>query len=279
MSAIIIDGRLIREKVLEELKEQIACLNLHRPLKLAIFQYNPQISDALYVSSLKKVAKKLEVEVEVKTFEDLETLKSAIYEYNVNDFVDGIMLQIANKSDYLHYTSLILPEKDVDGASPLNLGKLIRKDKGLRPATADAVIRILKEAGYEIRGKNACVLGRSFRSGLPIAIMLMNEDATCTVCHSYTKDINVYTTEADILVVAVGRAGFIGADMVKEGAFVIDVGINQVGDKVVGDVNFDEVKEKSAFITPVPGGVGSVTDVMIFRNLIKGVIFRNEKRY
>uniref|UniRef100_A0A7V3ZXT7 Bifunctional protein FolD n=1 Tax=candidate division WOR-3 bacterium TaxID=2052148 RepID=A0A7V3ZXT7_UNCW3 len=277
MSATVIDGRLIREKVLGELKEQIACLNLHRPLRLAIFQYNPQIPDLLYVNSLKRVAKKLEVEVEVKTFEDLETLKNAIDEYNVNDFVDGIMLQIPNKRDYLYYTSLIVPEKDVDGATPVNLGKLIRKDKGLRPATADAVIRIIKETGYEIRGKNACILGRSFRSGLPIAIMLMNEDATCTVCHSYSKDISVYTKEADILVVAVGRAGFVGADMIKEGAFVIDVGINQVGDKVVGDVKFEEVKEKSAFITPVPGGVGSVTDVMIFRNLIKGVILRNEK--
>lgn len=279
MSAKVIDGRHIREKVLEELKEQIACLNLQRPLKLAIFQYKPQVPDELYAHSLKRVAKKLDIEVEVKTFEDLESLKSAIYAYNEDESVDGIMLQIEDKKDYLYYTSFIIPEKDVDGASPENLGKLIRKDKGLRPATADAVIRIIKETGYEIRGKNACILGRSFRSGLPIAIMLMNEDATCTVCHSFTKDISIYTREADILVVAIGRANFIGADMVKEGAFVIDVGINQVNDKVVGDVKFDEVREKSGYITPVPGGVGSVTDVMIFRNLIKGVIFRNEKRH
>lgn len=277
MSPIVIDGRVIRERVFIELEEQLKCLNLQRPLKLLILQYNPEPPDEVYVNSLKRVAKRLEIEVEVIRVETLEELEKLVYLKNEDDLVDGIMLQLDDKRLYLQYTSLILPEKDVDGASPVNLGKLIRKDKGLRPATADAVIRILKEVGYDIPGKNACILGRSFRSGLPIAVMLMNENATCTVCHSLTKDFTVFTREADIVVSAVGKPCFLRADMIKEGAFVVDVGINIVDGKVVGDVCFEEVKEKCSYITPVPGGVGSVTDIMIFRNLIKGVIFRYEK--
>jgi methylenetetrahydrofolate dehydrogenase (NADP+)/methenyltetrahydrofolate cyclohydrolase len=277
MSAVVIDGRLIREKVLQELVSELGELKLSRPLKLSILQFRPQSADEMYVHSLNRVAKKLGVEVEVLLIANIDELKSLIENKNREEDVDGIMIQIQNKRDYLYYTSFIMPEKDVDGASPLNLGKLIRKDKGLRPATADAVIRIIKEAGYDIKGKNACILGRSFRSGLPIAVMLMNEDATCTVCHSLSKDIKAYTLCADIIVSAVGKPHFLTEDMVKEGAFVVDVGINEVDGKIVGDVDFERIKEKSAFITPVPGGVGSVTDIMIFRNIIKGVKLRYEK--
>ncbi|MEO0265400.1 MAG: bifunctional 5,10-methylenetetrahydrofolate dehydrogenase/5,10-methenyltetrahydrofolate cyclohydrolase [candidate division WOR-3 bacterium] len=277
MPAQVIDGRKIREKVLEELLREFNSIKLDRKLKLSILQYNPAPPDEVYVNSLKRVAKKLDVEVEVILTSSLDELASLIEIKNSDENVDGIMIQVQDKRDYLNLTSLILPEKDVDGASPLNLGKLIRKDKGLRPATADAVIRIIKETGYDMRGKNACILGRSFRSGLPIAIMLMNEDATCTVCHSLTKDVKSYTLCADILVSAVGKPFFVKEDMVKEGAFVIDVGINEVNGSIVGDVDFESVKEKCAYITPVPGGVGSVTDIMIFRNVLKGVRLRYEK--
>lgn len=277
MPAQVVDGRKIREKVLEELLREFNSINLDRKLKLSILQYNPEPPDEVYVNSLKRVAKKLDVEVEVILTSSLDELASLIEIKNSDENVDGIMIQVQDKRDYLNLTSLILPEKDVDGASPLNLGKLIRKDKGLRPATADAVIRIIKETGYDMRGKNACILGRSFRSGLPIAIMLMNEDATCTVCHSLTKDVRSYTLCADILVSAVGKPFFVKEDMVKEGAFVIDVGINEFNGSIVGDVDFDSVKEKCAYITPVPGGVGSVTDIMIFRNVLKGVRLRYEK--
>ncbi|MEO0258739.1 MAG: bifunctional 5,10-methylenetetrahydrofolate dehydrogenase/5,10-methenyltetrahydrofolate cyclohydrolase [candidate division WOR-3 bacterium] len=277
MPAQVIDGRKIREKVLEELLREFNSIKLDRKLKLSILQYNPAPPDEVYVNSLKRVAKKLDVEVEVILTSSLDELASFIEIKNSDENVDGIMIQVQDKRDYLNLTSLILPEKDVDGASPLNLGKLIRKDKGLRPATADAVIRIIKETGYDMRGKNACILGRSFRSGLPIAIMLMNEDATCTVCHSLTKDVRSYTLCADILVSAVGKPFFVKEDMVKEGAFVIDVGINEFNGSIVGDVDFDSVKEKCAYITPVPGGVGSVTDIMIFRNVLKGVRLRYEK--
>ncbi|MEO0230825.1 MAG: bifunctional 5,10-methylenetetrahydrofolate dehydrogenase/5,10-methenyltetrahydrofolate cyclohydrolase [candidate division WOR-3 bacterium] len=277
MPAQVIDGRKIREKVLEELLREFNSIKLDRKLKLSILQYNPAPPDEVYVNSLKRVAKKLDVEVEVILTSSLDELASFIEIKNSDENVDGIMIQVQDKRDYLNLTSLILPEKDVDGASPLNLGKLIRKDKGLRPATADAVIRIIKETGYDMRGKNACILGRSFRSGLPIAIMLMNEDATCTVCHSLTKDVRSYTLCADILVSAVGKPFFVKEDMVKEGAFVIDVGINEVNGSIVGDVDFESVKEKCAYITPVPGGVGSVTDIMIFRNVLKGVRLRYEK--
>ncbi|MEO0236415.1 MAG: bifunctional 5,10-methylenetetrahydrofolate dehydrogenase/5,10-methenyltetrahydrofolate cyclohydrolase [candidate division WOR-3 bacterium] len=277
MPAQVVDGRKIREKVLEELLREFNSINLDRKLKLSILQYNPEPPDEVYVNSLKRVAKKLDVEVEVILTSGLDELASLIEIKNSDENVDGIMIQVQDKRDYLNLTSLILPEKDVDGASPLNLGKLIRKDKGLRPATADAVIRIIKETGYDMRGKNACILGRSFRSGLPIAIMLMNEDATCTVCHSLTKDVRSYTLCADILVSAVGKPFFVKEDMVKEGAFVIDVGINEFNGSIVGDVDFDSVKEKCAYITPVPGGVGSVTDIMIFRNVLKGVRLRYEK--
>ncbi len=279
MSAIVVNGREVREKVLQELLCELENLKISRTLKLSILQYEPQSPDEVYVHSLSKVAKKLGIEVEVLRAQSHDELKDLISSQNQDEGVDGIMIQIQDKKDYLFFTSLIVPEKDVDGASPLNLGKLIRKDKGLRPATADAVIRIIKEMNFDMRGKNACVLGRSFRSGLPIAIMLMNEDATCTICHSMTKDVKSYTLCADILVSAVGKPNFVTQDMVKEGAFVIDVGINEINGKIVGDVDFEGVKEKAAYITPVPGGVGSVTDIMIFRNIIKGVKMRYEKRY
>lgn len=277
MAAIIVSGRAIREVILEELKPELECLSIGRALKLSVLQLFPQVPDEVYTSSLRRVAEKLGFQVEVINHETKDDLVNSIMMGNEDEGVDGIMIQTPEKADYLYFTSLIVPEKDVDGASPMNLGRLIRKDKGLRPATADAVIRIIKETGFDVKGKNACIVGRSFRSGLPIAIMLMNEDATCTICHSHTKDISIYTREADILVAAVGKPGLITGRMVKEGAFVVDVGINEVDGKIVGDVLFEEVAERSSFITPVPGGVGSVTDIMIFRNLIKGVRMRYEK--
>ena len=165
--------------------------------------------------------------------------------------------------------ALIDPDKDVDGLTDMNAGRLFAGKDGLFGNTPRAVMAILKHYKIEMNGKRVVVIGRSNVIGKPVSIMLLKENATVTICHSHTKDLTSLTREADVLVAAVGRPGYVTADMVKEGAVVIDVGINRVNGKTVGDVDYDNVSEKAGCITPVPGGVGSVTTAMVIENIIK----------
>jgi methylenetetrahydrofolate dehydrogenase (NADP+)/methenyltetrahydrofolate cyclohydrolase len=164
--------------------------------------------------------------------------------------------------------SLIDPDKDVDGLTDTNSGRLFAGKEGLFGCTPRAVMAILDHYHINPDGKKAVVIGRSNVIGKPVSLMLLKKNATVTICHSHTKDVAHITKDADILVAAVGHAGYVTADMVKEGAVVIDVGINRVNGKTVGDVAFEEVAEKAGAITPVPGGVGSVTTTMVIENII-----------
>ncbi|MDP3765907.1 MAG: bifunctional methylenetetrahydrofolate dehydrogenase/methenyltetrahydrofolate cyclohydrolase, partial [Nanoarchaeota archaeon] len=165
----------------------------------------------------------------------------------------------------------ILPHKDVDGFTPVNLGNLVNDDNRLLPATARACLELIKSTGEKIEGKNAVIVGRSNIVGKPTALLLLQENATVTICHSKTKNLAEHTKNADILVVAVGKAKLIKKDMVKKGAVVIDVGINRVVGGIVGDVDFENVKEIAGYITPVPGGVGPMTIAMLLENTLKAM--------
>ena len=165
----------------------------------------------------------------------------------------------------------ISPDKDVDGFNFVNVGKLSQGMDGFVPCTPLGILHIFEEYGINLEGKNCVVIGRSNIVGRPMAQLLINENATVTVCHSKTKNLSEITKKADVLIVVVGRANFVTADMVKEGAIVIDVGINRLeeSDKIQGDVDFENVKDKCEFITPVPGGVGPMTIITLMENLIK----------
>ncbi|HLI89950.1 MAG TPA: bifunctional 5,10-methylenetetrahydrofolate dehydrogenase/5,10-methenyltetrahydrofolate cyclohydrolase [Ktedonobacteraceae bacterium] len=167
-------------------------------------------------------------------------------------------------------TDVLRPEKDVDGLGPRNAGNLLLGFPSFIPSTADAVLTVLRDAGIPIAGRTAVVVGRSNIGGKPIALVLMREDATVTICHSHTRDLASITRTADILVVSVGRPALIKADMVKPGAVVLDAGINSVGGRVVGDVDFAGVSQVASFITPVPGGIGPLTHLALIRHTLLG---------
>lgn len=193
--------------------------------------------------------------------------------------VDGIIVQLPlpKKFDEKRILSLIPVEKDVDGLSSENLGKLLKGEDSLISCTPYGIIELLKGYGVKFAGKTAVVLGRSNMVGKPVAALLLRENATVTVCHSKTENIASYTKNADILVAAIGKAKFVTADMVKDGAVVVDVGINRIDGKIYGDVDYESVKDKCSLITPVPGGVGPMTVTMLLQNTFNACIKNRRK--
>ena len=206
-------------------------------------------------------------------------ISAKIQELNDDERVDGILLQLPLPA-HLDAVALLLqldPDKDADGLHPINLGRLTRGEAGLRSCTPAGVMEVLKAYNIDPSGKNAVVVGRSILVGKPMALMLLEANATVTVAHSRTQNLADVVAAADIIVAAVGRPEMITADMVKPGAVVIDVGINRVGDgaggyKLVGDVAFEEVFEKAAWITPVPGGIGPMTVAMLLKNTVEAYL-------
>ena len=196
-----------------------------------------------------------------------------------NSEVDGIIVQLPlpKKFDEKRILSLIPVEKDVDGLSSENLGKLLKGEDSLISCTPYGIIELLKGYGVKFAGKTAVVLGRSNMVGKPVAALLLRENATVTVCHSKTENIASYTKNADILVAAIGKAKFVTADMVKDGAVVVDVGINRIDGKIYGDVDYESVKDKCSLITPVPGGVGPMTVTMLLQNTFNACIKNRRK--
>ena len=190
---------------------------------------------------------------------------------NKDDSVDGMIVQLPlpkhiNKDKVLNR---VLPEKDVDGLSLLNAGKLASRQKSLQPATPKGIMMLLDYYKIPIKGKHAVIVGASNLVGAPMARLLLHRDATVTVCHIHTKDLTFHTKQADILVVATGVINLINGDMIKEGAVVVDVGINRLDGKIVGDVNFESCEHKASYITPVPGGVGPMTINALMHNVIE----------
>ncbi len=279
MSAQLLDGKFFASQIKEETRRKIEILkqqyDITPGLTVVIVGENP--ASQIYVANKHKTSLELGVNSQVIRLPEQvskEELLTVIAGLNQDPAVHGILVQLPLPEHIKPYESEILeaiqPVKDVDGFHPVNVGKLATGQEELVPCTPHGCIRLLELAGLPIKGKRAVVLGRSNIVGKPMFHLLLARHATVTVCHSRTQDLAAITREADILVAAIGKPKFVTSDMVKPGAVVIDVGINRVGDKkIVGDVDFDAVKEVASAITPVPGGVGVLTIAMLLYNTVK----------
>ena len=278
MSAEIIDGRKLAGEIKDNLKNKIKELEDEGrvPGQATIIVGDDPAARA-YVNMKERVAKKLGIDSTVHQLpEDVaeSELLNLITDLNNDNRVDGILIQLPlpDHIDQNKVIENIAPTKDVDGFHPLNTGRLFSNiEHGLRmvPCTPLGALKLIKNLDIEIKGKKAVMVGHSNIVGKPMTHLLLDEFATVTVCHIFTEDLAAETREADILISAAGKAGLITADMVKEGAVVIDIGINKVDDEIVGDVAFDEVKKKAGYITPVPGGAGPMTIAMLMKNTVR----------
>lgn len=276
--AKIIDGKAISTQIKDELKEEAAALKTQgKEATLAVVQVGADPASAVYVRNKKKGCeyvgiRSLSYELPEETTQ--EELLSLVEELNERDDVNGILVQLPLPShlDEDAVIRTISPAKDVDGFHPQSVGALCIGQKGFVSCTPAGIIRLLKRSGIEIEGKECVILGRSNIVGKPMALLMLRENATVTVAHSKTKNLKEVCKRADILIVAVGRPKMITADYVKEGAVVIDVGINRdANNRLCGDVDFDTVAPVCEAITPVPGGVGPMTIAMLMENCLSTV--------
>lgn len=269
--AQIIDGNKVRDELLAELAEEIKRKGLKPALATVLVGTDP--ASITYVSNKHKACEKIGIRSVRHDFPEgvgePELLK-LIAKLNKDRSIHGILVQFPLPKEISQQKVLeaISPDKDVDGMKPVNLGKLLSGDESMPSCTPFGVITLLERSGVKIAGKHAVVVGRSIQVGKPLAALLLNRDATVTVCHSKTKNLAEITRQADILCVAIGKPKFITRNMVKPGAVVIDVGINRVEGKLIGDVDFEAVKEVASAITPVPGGVGPMTIATLMRNTV-----------
>ncbi len=273
--AKLLEGKPLAEKIKEGIRQQAASLK-SKPV-LASVMIGENAGAASYVKSQQKLAEALGIEYQLhKLSEDtLEThLIDFIRKLNANKSVHGIIIQmpLPRQIDYKKISQFILPEKDVEGMHPANIGKILFGKAKILPCTPAAVMELLNASGVDLYGKEVVVVGHSEIVGKPLALLLLEKFATVTVCHIGTSEagkLEEHVKKAEVLIVAVGRAGLIKGEWVKDGALVIDVGINRVGDKIVGDVEFETAEKRAAYITPVPGGVGPLTVTMLMRNLVE----------
>lgn len=285
MTAQIIDGKAIAQKVREEVAAAVAqrvAAGKSRP-GLATVLVGDRVDSATYVRSKQKACKELGMvsfSHHLPADATQEQVEGLVRELNADPRVHGILVQLPlpghlNEERVLQAISI---EKDVDGFHPINIGRLAQKGRQplFIPCTPYGCIYLLEQVGVQIEGANAVVLGRSNIVGMPVALLLIGKNATVTVCHSRTRDLPSVTRQADILIAAIGKAEFVRGDWIKPGAAVIDVGINSKPDptaakgyRLVGDVNFEEAKEVAGWITPVPGGVGPMTIAMLMKNTLR----------
>ncbi|QCX32695.1 bifunctional 5,10-methylenetetrahydrofolate dehydrogenase/5,10-methenyltetrahydrofolate cyclohydrolase [Caloramator sp. E03] len=273
---IIMDGKKIAEGIRAKLAEEIRKIEAEKAVKptLATIIVEGDPSSAAYVKNKEKVCIQtglgsVTYNLPMNTKE--EDLIRLIEELNIRKDIHGILVQVPlpKHINENKIASIIDYRKDVDCFNPENAGRLFRGEKCLLPCTPKGIIRLIKAYGIEISGKKAAVVGRSNIVGKPCAMMLLNNNATVTICHSKTFNLKSQLLECDIIVSAVGKPGLITADMVKEGAVVIDAGTTMVDGKLKGDVDFEKVLEKASYITPVPGGVGAMTTTMLIENVLE----------
>jgi len=285
MTAKIIDGKLIAQQVRDQVAKDVATRVASGKPKpgLATVLVGDRVDSATYVASKQKACQELGMESyhhQLPGDTTQDQVDALVKKLNADPKVNGILVQLPLPShlDEERVLQAVSIEKDVDGFSPINIGRLAQKGREplFVPCTPYGCIYLLEQAGVKIEGANAVVLGRSNIVGMPAALLLIGKNATVTVCHSRTKDIAGVVRQADILIAAIGKTEFVRGDWIKPGAAVIDVGINSKPDdtkksgyRLVGDVNFDEAKEVAGFITPVPGGVGPMTIAMLMRNTLR----------
>ncbi len=275
MTARIIDGKSIAKELRESLAPRVAALKEQGITPgLTVIVVGDDPASAIYVRNKERACVKLGMNSQVLRFPaetTQEEILNTVRLLNQDDSVHGILVQLPlpRHIDEQAVLRAIDPDKDVDGFHAMNAGRLMNGEPGFVACTPKGVMRLLEVSGVELDGKNAVVVGRSNIVGKPMALLLLQKNCTVTIAHSHTQDLTAVTRSADILVVAVGRAGFITGDMIKPGAAVMDVGINRVDGKVVGDVDFESAKEVASCITPVPGGVGAMTIAMLMENTVE----------
>lgn len=277
--ATLIDGKKISQQIKEEIKEKVAQLHDQgKEICLAVIQVGDNPASTVYVGNKKKACayvgiQSLAYELPEETTE--EELLTLVRELNEKKEVHGILVQLPlpKHIDEDKVIQTIVPEKDVDGFHPQSVGALSIGQPGFVSCTPAGIIQLLKRSHVDIDGKECVIIGRSNIVGKPMALLLLRENGTVTVCHSHTKDIKEITRRADILVVAIGKAKMVDSSYIKEGAVVIDVGMDRdENGKLCGDVDFEDVKEKAGAITPVPGGVGPMTIAMLMNNCLESAL-------
>ena len=274
----ILDGKKIKLEMLKKLKEEIT--KLERPLGLAVVQVGADPASNVYIKQKKKMAEELGFNFRHIHLNEYVTLNSVLETINVlnsNELVDGILVQmpVPKHLNAKVIQNAIDPLKDVDGLTDINMGKLAHRKDCLVPCTPLGIMDLLDSYKIDVSGSNVTIVGRSDLVGMPLANLMTNRDATVSLCHSKTRNLKLYTSFSDILVVAVGKPKLITEDFIKDGAVIIDVGINRTDDGLVGDVDFDGVKDKASFITPVPGGVGQMTVAELGKNTYKAYKLRH----
>ena len=278
----IIDGKQLAKKTREKLKYEVEDLKKEgiQP-KLAVIMVGDNSASQIYVRNKSKACNDVGIEFEEYLLPGTtkqEELLDVIEKLNNNKEINGILLQspIPDGLDINEAFRKISPEKDVDGFHPVNVGKLVLGQDTFVSCTPYGIMKMFEEYNIDLEGKNAVVIGRSNIVGKPMSQCLLNKNATVTICHSRTRNLPEITKNADILVSAIGRPEFVTADMVKDGAVVIDVGMNRVDNKLYGDVDFENVSKKASYITPVPGGVGQMTVAELGCNVYKAYKLRRK---
>lgn len=269
---MILDGKKLRDELLVQYKEKIKEEKLN--ITLAIILVGNNEASKLYIKNKEKYCTEVGIKVDKYLLaEDTseEVLINLIKDLNEDKEVTGIILQspVPNGIDFDKCSGMILPSKDVDGFTKDNVYNLYLNKKSILPCTVKGIIKLLEHYNIEINGKNVAIIGRGNIVGKPLAMALENRNATVSLLHSKTKDLKMFTKDADIVVVACGIPKLLKKDMIKEGSVVIDVGISRVDGKIVGDIDFDNIKGIATFVTPNPGGVGPMTVAMIIDNLIE----------
>lgn len=279
--SIIIDGKAVAAEVRSQIKEKCAEIvaNGGKTPKLAILLVGNNPASEVYVSSKEKACAETGIEslvVRLPENSEIDEIICAVDKLCADETIDGVMVQLPLPGgiDAKPVLDRIPFEKDVDGLNSASAGRAFHGEKCLIPCTPKGIVRLLKKYEVPLAGKHAVIIGRSNLVGKPMSILLLNENCTVTICHSKTENLEAYTKSADILVVAVGKPGFVTGDMIKKGAAVIDVGISRTEHGLKGDVDFDSALEAAGYITPVPGGVGPMTVAMLLENTLEALALK-----
>lgn len=285
--AQILDGRSLAVKLKDDLKNEVEQLKTAfrsvPSIVSIIVGNNPSAS--IYINAQRKMAENIGIRYELKNFPETisqSELSYVIEKLNTDQLATGIIVQtpLPKQINHQALVDAINPLKDIEGVGVMNMGKLVFSKTGMVPCTAAASLALIKSSGVKLRGKEAVIVGRSEIVGKPLSFLLLNESATVTICHTGTSEAGKlvdHIKRADIVVGAVGKPNFIQGNWIKDGAVVIDVGINEVEGKIVGDIDFEAAKEHAGFITPVPGGVGPVTVVSLMKNCLEAFKLQQEK--
>lgn len=284
MSAELLDGKKIAKEIREEVKLEVATLKERgvNP-KMAVILVGDDPASVYYAQSKEKAAANVGIAFEfhnLPSTTEEKVLLDLIEKLNNDKSIHGIMVELPlpghiNKDLVME---AVAPSKDVDGIHPMNRGYILSDGPGLFPATPQSCIELMKRSGVTIEGKHAVIVGRGETVGKPLVFLLLKDNPTITICHSRTKDLASFVRQGDIVIAAVGRPKMITKDMIKPGAIVVDAGINEIEGGYCGDVDFEGVKEVASLISPVPGGVGSLTTALIFKNLLKGIAIQEQQK-